>query len=88
MTTIYMKSPDERTVVSIHGRYPEPNENDLARGYVQIGQKEFIKLKRRIFGSLGVRKIRLEQDQEHNVEICPFCDAEWDPNNKPKSVYD
>jgi len=25
---------------------------------------------------------------ENKIIICPFCDAEWDGNNTPKSVYE
>jgi len=53
MATIYLKSPDERTVVSLNNRRTEPKVPQflIDRGYQKIDQNEFRKLKRRFISA-------------------------------------
>lgn len=48
MTTIYLKSQDERTVTSLRGKNPQVPKFLIDEGYSQIDQKEFRKLLRKI----------------------------------------
>lgn len=48
MTTIYLKSKDERTVTSLRGKNPQVPKFLIDEGYSQIDQKEFRKLLRKI----------------------------------------
>ena len=57
MTTIYFKSPDERTVVSLRGRNPKPDKFMVRDGYQQIDPNEFRRLKRRILYGLKSSKV-------------------------------
>jgi hypothetical protein len=50
MTTIFLKSPDERTVTTITGRCPCADEY-LSIGYILIDAKEARKLRRKIANS-------------------------------------
>lgn len=47
MTTIYLKSPDEKTVVSIRGTHPCPDDY-LWDGYTIVDYKEFRRVKYKI----------------------------------------
>jgi len=53
MATIYLKSSDERTVVSLNNRRTEPKVPQflIDRGYQKIDQNEFRKLKRRFISA-------------------------------------
>jgi hypothetical protein len=51
MTTIYLKSADEKTVVSIHGIEPCP-DNYLMLGYTVIEYGEFRRIKFKIHRNL------------------------------------
>ena len=53
MATIYLKSSDERTVVSLNNRHTEPKVPQflIDRGYQKIDQNEFRKLKRRFISA-------------------------------------
>ena len=46
MTTIYFKSPDEKTVLSLRGKDPKPGI--APQEYIQITQIEFRRIKARI----------------------------------------
>lgn len=72
MATIYLKSPDEKTVVSIRGKNPEPDEYLMDKGYQQIEQAEFRRLKRRIMRSIDLTTIKQEVVDEGCEEENPY----------------
>ena len=71
MTTIYMKSKDEHTVMSIRGRDPVlPPQRLMDEGFTQITPKEFRRIKQRIErNSLRV------QEPVMTVSVTPVVDA-------------
>lgn len=54
MMTIYLKSPDERIVVSVRGKNPKMDDWHKRKGYVQIESKEFRRIKARILRLFGM----------------------------------
>jgi len=61
MTTIYFKSPDEKSVISLRGKDPKPDEFMVRDGYQQIDQNEFRRLKRRII--YGQKSSKVEEKE-------------------------
>jgi len=48
MATIYLKSPDERVLISLRGKNPKMDDWHRKKGYVEIEPKEFRRIKTRI----------------------------------------
>jgi|GEM_PF-2845056 len=64
MPTIYVKSPDERTVISIRGSNPTLDDWMKAKGYLQIDKNEFRRIKAHINRGSSTRDLDAVEPKE------------------------